>query len=65
MDNFHEENTADSPKSCIVCGMSLADNESPMIREYLSIVYYFCSPECMEKFVEDPEKYIEEEEDEE
>jgi len=33
------------------------DTESGKI-EYKGKMYYFCSPGCREKFLQDPEKYV-------
>ena len=48
-----------------VCGVRVIDwmqrqcsiDESPYQREYQGLTYYFCSPECLRKFNEDPERH--------
>jgi YHS domain-containing protein len=32
-------------------------DETPHRREYQGLTYYFCSPQCLEKFDEDPERH--------
>ncbi|MEK7635469.1 MAG: YHS domain-containing protein [Patescibacteria group bacterium] len=42
----------------VVCGMELDIENVRHSFEYNGIEYYFCSDNCKEHFVEDPEKYI-------
>jgi len=50
----------------VVCGKEVFEKGSmysdtpvwPFVADYQSIKYYFCSKECMDKFNDDPEKYI-------
>ncbi len=44
-----------------VCGMDIKEKEAAGVSEYKGNKYYFCSPGCKEKFVKDPEKYLENE----
>jgi YHS domain-containing protein len=38
-----------------VCGRSLAQVDSQLQTEYADVVYHFCSQECLERFVEQPD----------
>lgn len=40
-----------------VCGMTLKGKDSLRV-EYRGTEYYFCSPNCIEKFNMEPSKYI-------
>jgi len=42
------------------CGMEV-DPETAISVEYQSHVYYFCSAQCRDSFLEDPGKYVSEE----
>jgi membrane fusion protein, copper/silver efflux system len=44
-----------------VCGMSLDEDQSRSagnFREYKGKTYFFCTPECRDDFVKDPERYL-------
>ncbi len=43
----------------IVCGM-MVDTAIGLYADYLGKKYYFCIESCMEEFLVDPEKYINE-----
>jgi len=49
----------------LVCGMEVKEEEAAGSSVYKGNKYYFCSPECKQKFDEAPEKYIKSEEGEE
>lgn len=40
-----------------VCGMEVDEQQPGDTYEYEKKVYYFCSPECKEKFAQDPVGY--------
>ena len=40
-----------------VCGMEIPKEDSPVQTTHGDQTYYFCTPECLEIFVKDPEKY--------
>jgi YHS domain-containing protein len=46
-----------------VCGMSVVKADAPATFEYKGTTYYFCSSDCKETFVKDPEKCLEERSD--
>lgn len=52
-----EADTAVDP----TCGMKIKKSEAKINYEYEGKTYYFCSEECKEKFVKEPEKYIKKE----
>lgn len=41
-----------------VCGMEINMETAPAKIEYEGQIYYFCSQECKETFVKNPEEYI-------
>ncbi len=41
-----------------VCKMILEKEEATDTFEYNGVTYYFCSKECLEKFLKNPEKFI-------
>lgn len=41
-----------------VCKMILEKEEATKSFEFNGITYYFCSNECFEKFLKNPEKFI-------
>jgi Cu+-exporting ATPase len=41
-----------------VCDMDVEESEAAASAEYAEDIYYFCSEECMKKFVADPEKFV-------
>ncbi len=41
-----------------VCGMLVDMNEAAGQRAYQGKTYYFCSPDCLEKFSKAPERYV-------
>ncbi len=42
-----------------VCGMHVNEKRADYSFEHNGKIYYFCSPDCKEEFVTDPETYIE------
>lgn len=46
----------------LVCGMEIDKDNAVAAYEYKGKVYYFCNLGCKDKFVQDPEKYIAQEE---
>jgi len=44
-------------KICPVSGEEI-DEESKAAYEYNGVIYNFCSPECIEEFKKDPQKYV-------
>jgi Cu+-exporting ATPase len=44
-----------------VCGMELDETKAADMSTYEGEVFYFCSPECKQKFDEEPDTYIGEE----
>ena len=44
----------------LACGTKVKKSEAKVSYEYKGKTYYFCSEQCKEKFVKDPEKYIKE-----
>ncbi len=44
-----------------VCGMMVNPETAPDRATNQGETYYFCSPECREKFVADPRRYVNEE----
>lgn len=43
-----------------VCGMEVSRNTAAAVAEYGSQTYFFCSPMCRTRFLEEPEKYVRE-----
>ena len=41
-----------------VCGMTVDPKSAAASYEYKSKTYYFCSPHCLHKFSEEPERYL-------
>ena len=41
-----------------VCGEEVSISDTPYVHEHGGETYYFHSAECMEKFIEDPKRYI-------
>ncbi len=58
--HHHEIKTESSHHEFVdpVCGMKTADPTEFMKYEHKGQVFYFCSDMCLNKFKEDPEKYI-------
>ena len=50
-------NTAEEMVTCPVSGETIKKSEASEKYEYKGKMYYFCCPNCQEKFVKDPEKY--------
>jgi Cu+-exporting ATPase len=46
--------TAEDP----VCGMDVVITPDALHYEYEGAAYYFCNPRCLERFRQDPEKYL-------
>ncbi|UCD71738.1 MAG: YHS domain-containing protein [Syntrophobacterales bacterium] len=44
-----------------VCGMDVKEEAAAATYEYKGKTYYFCAVGCMEKFNQDPERFLEEE----
>jgi Cu+-exporting ATPase len=42
-----------------VCGMQLDPSQAAAQAVYDGVAYYFCSEECRDTFLEDPEQYVE------
>ncbi len=42
-----------------VCGMLINPKEATGAREYQRTTYYFCSPNCLTKFDQAPQRYVE------
>jgi len=47
-----------------VCHMEVEPEEAPAKAEYKGKTYYFCAPGCKVAFEKDPEKYLQQSEDE-
>ena len=47
-----------------VCKMEVDPNTAEWTTEYKGKTYYFCAPGCQRSFEQDPEKYLEEKEEE-
>ena len=47
-----------------VCGMEVDESTAPSRARYGSRDYYFCTPLCLERFMDDPRRYVSIEEDE-
>jgi Cu+-exporting ATPase len=43
-----------------VCGMIVKEEKAFGTFEYKGKTYYFCNAHCLEKFKQDPEKYLKE-----
>lgn len=41
-----------------VCGMEVKVTDATLRRQYMGQTFYFCSPQCMEKFDKDPKAYV-------
>ncbi len=44
-----------------ICKMEVDEKKAAATYEYKGKTYYFCAVGCKERFAQDPEKYIEEE----
>ena len=57
-----DESSVLGPRSSVVvdpvCGMEIAPEEAAGTSEYSGQTFYFCAPECKEKFDEDPVAYL-------
>ena len=40
-----------------VCGMEIEPQDAAASREHMGQTFYFCSPNCVEKFDADPHRY--------
>jgi YHS domain-containing protein len=38
--------------------MNIEETEAAATAEYAEDLYYFCSEECQQKFIADPEKFV-------
>ena len=56
--NHHHEAIYEHPYRDPVCGMSTDDEQAFTRYEYKGKKYYFCSKHCLDKFRQEPEKYI-------
>lgn len=50
----HQEETV----TCAVSGKTMKKSEAKAICEYKGNTYYFCCESCKEKFIKEPEKYL-------
>jgi P-type Cu+ transporter len=50
---------ASHPVMDLVCGMTVDANKTPHHAEHQRRTYYFCSGGCREKFIADPQRYLE------
>lgn len=41
-----------------VCGMEVSRNTAAAVAEFRNETYFFCSPMCRDRFLEEPEKYV-------
>ncbi len=41
-----------------VCGMTVTHDTAAAAWEFGDVTYYFCSVNCMERFKQDPEDYV-------
>ena len=41
-----------------VCGMEVEEKTAPASAEYDGEMYYFCSEQCREEFMQDPGEFI-------
>ena len=48
---------------CAVCGIRMVETDEHMKEEYRGELYLFCSADCFKKFLDDPDKYVHEEEE--
>ena len=44
-----------------VCGMLVDPKETVAARDYQGTTYYFCSPNCVAKFDQAPQRYVDSE----
>ncbi|MEE8423221.1 MAG: YHS domain-containing protein [Thermodesulfobacteriota bacterium] len=44
-----------------ICEMEVEPSEAAATYEYQGTTYYFCAVGCKDKFVQDPERYVESE----
>src|SRR5260370_40416665 len=51
--------SASHPVMALVCGMTVDANTTPHRAEHQRRTYYFCSAGCREKFIADPQRYLE------
>jgi YHS domain-containing protein len=59
----HSCQQADATAVDPACGMSIKKSETKISIEYDGKTYFFCSQECKEKFLQDPEKYVNKDEE--
>jgi YHS domain-containing protein len=45
-----------------VCGMFIESNTAAETTHYQTMIYYFCSPECLREFESNPQLYVQDEE---
>ncbi|HBR81142.1 MAG: hypothetical protein UX09_C0006G0016 [Candidatus Uhrbacteria bacterium GW2011_GWE2_45_35] len=53
----------DSSDVCDVCLAPLDDPETLQTAEAMGVVLTFCSPQCRDEFLKEPEKYLDSEEE--
>jgi P-type Cu+ transporter len=58
--NSRDESIAGAPQSANdpVCGMTVNPQSAAGSFEYRGRTYYFCAPDCLEKFKADPKRYL-------
>ncbi len=42
----------------VVCGMDVDPRTTPFHYEYKGATYYFCNKNCLQHFVDNPERYV-------
>jgi YHS domain-containing protein len=57
------QQTSDETVTCPVSGKVMKKSEAKVSYEYQGKTYYFCCEGCKEKFVKDPEKYLQKKEE--
>lgn len=48
----------------LVCGMQVDEKHPPARTTYKGKEYFFCCKQCLEAFEKDPEKYLQQQEEE-
>jgi Cu+-exporting ATPase len=44
-------------ETCVVCGMEVERDKAAAKSEYKGRTYYFCCPDCKQKFDQNPAQY--------
>ncbi len=60
-ENEHELGSA--PGLCAVCDRNLEGQKTVHSQEFRGLLYSFCSADCLREFLEDPEAFMEEEDE--